>query len=87
MRSILFLSALVILVSCGGAKNKVIVMASGDVTAAENTITLEEGSSHNELEVFPTSPTLVVKEGTNSRNVELNGNGLFLLNLKKDTLV
>ena len=87
MRSILFASALVILASCGGAKNKVIVMASGDVSAAENTITLEQGSSHNELEVFPTAASLTVKEGDNSRTVELPGNGLFLLNLKQDTLV
>jgi type 1 fimbria pilin len=79
-----------LLASCGGGmKRKVIVYSNGTPTIAGNTITLSDKSSHNEVEMFPTDKTITVKfpdNVTQSFTVDGEGtDGLYILNLKKDT--
>jgi hypothetical protein len=80
------------LASCGGSVNrKVIVYSNGTPTIQENTITLTDRSGHNEVEFFPTDKTITVKfpdNVTQSFTVDGDGtDGLYILNLKKDTLI
>jgi hypothetical protein len=80
------------LASCAEAvKRKVIVYSNGTPTIEGNTITLADRNGHNEAEMFPTDKTLTVKlpdNVTTSFTVEGEGtDGLYILNLKKDTLI
>lgn len=72
--------------SSGGGK-KVLVMASGKVQVNGNVITLEPGSTHNEVSVEPDGDSIQVVAPTGTTGYSVKENGLFLLNLKKDTLV
>jgi len=93
MRIVLPAVALVfLLASCGGGvKRKVIVFSNGTPTIEGNTITLTDRSGHNEAELFPTDKTITVKfpdNVTESFTVEGEAtDGLYILNLKKDTLI
>ena len=81
-----------LLASCGGGVNrKVIVYSNGTPKIEGNTITLTDRSGHSEVEMLPTDKTITVKfpdNVTQSFTVEGEGtNGLYILNLKKDTLI
>lgn len=78
----------VFLASCssGGGK-KVLVMASGKVQANENTITLDPGTTHNELTVEPDGDKITVTTPSGNQDFDIKEPGIYLLNLKKDTLV
>jgi uncharacterized protein YcfL len=71
-------------------EKKVMIMASGKITVTDKTIALEPSFSHNEQEVVFTDDklTLGVKstDGTN-KTFDLSENGIYLLNLQKDTLI
>jgi hypothetical protein len=91
---VFFLTALtaVILASCGGAvKRKVIVYSNGTPTVDGNTLTLKSRSGHSETELRPTDKTLTVKmpgDVTETFTVDGDGtDGLYILNLKNDTLI
>ena len=90
MKSIFFLllPSIILLVSCssGGGK-KVMVMASGKIQVNGNTITLEPGTTHNEMTVEPDGDSIQVVSPSGNNGFSVKENGLYLLNLKKDTLV
>jgi len=92
---VFFLTVLsvVILASCGGGgvKRKVVVYSNGTPTVEGNTLTLKDRSGHAETELQPTDKTITVKfpgDVTQSFTVDGDGtDGLYILNLKKDTLI
>jgi hypothetical protein len=71
-------------------EKKVMIMASGKITVTDKTIALEPSFSHNEQEAVFTDDklTITVKsaDGTN-KTYDLTDNGIYLLNLQKDTLI
>jgi hypothetical protein len=85
--------AMAIFAACSpGVEKKVVIMASGKIQVDKNskTITLEPGTQHNEDELTLSSKDskITVKgypDGDTSFDVP--DNGLYLLNLKNDTLV
>ncbi|HSB93852.1 MAG TPA: hypothetical protein VLC28_12065, partial [Flavitalea sp.] len=91
---VFFLTALsgIMLMSCGGSiKRKVIVYSNGTPTVEGNTLTFKDRSGHAETEVHPTDKTITVNMPdavTQSFTVAGDGtDGLYILNLKKDTLI
>jgi hypothetical protein len=90
MKNISILLAIVIIAmfsSCSGGKKKVLVMASGKVQVNGNTVTLEPGTTHNELAFEPDGDSVIVVSPSGSAGFPVKEPGLYLLNLKKDTLV
>ena len=88
---LLGLATILLMISCGGVKRKVIVYSNGTPTIDGNNITLKSGSSHNEAEFYPTDKTISVMLPDNvKQSFTIDGDGtdgLFILNLKKDTLI
>jgi len=84
-----FLSFLLVagLASCSSESKKVVVMASGKVQVSGNTVTVEPGSTHNEVTVEPDGDSVIVNDGSSAKGYAVPQGGLYLLNLKKDTLV
>ena len=91
MKILLAAIAGLMLASCGGVKRKVIVYTNGTPTIEGNTITLSDRSGHNEVEFLPTDKTITVKlPGNVTQTFTVDGDGtdgLYILNLKKDTLI
>ena len=76
--------------SSSGGK-KVIVMSSGKMQLDEagKTITFEPGNQHNDLEIKLSSDekTITVKSPDGEKTYDVPDDGLYLLNLKSDTLI
>lgn len=83
--NLIYLLAVVMFVSCSGESKKVVVMASGKVAVNGNTVTLEPGTTHNEL-TFDAGDKVTVTSPAGNKDFEVKEPGLYLLNLKKDTL-
>ena len=84
---VLFISALtVFFYSCSGGGKKVIVMASGNIEVNGNSITLQPGTTHNEETVVPDGDKITVNSPSGNKDFDVKESGLYLLNLKKDTL-
>jgi hypothetical protein len=81
-------TAAAILASCSGGKKEVLVMGSGKLTLGENSVTIEPGSRHNEEKLLVSADKITVKgfEG-GDKEITVAEPGLYVLNLKKDTLV
>ena len=80
-------SALTLLAACGaGGGKKVVVMASGTVQVSGNTITLNPGSTHNEETFVPEGDKITVTGPAGNKEFDVKDAGLYLLNLKKDSL-
>lgn len=62
-------------------------MASGDIKINGNTITLEPGTRHNESSLNAKGDSIIVEAPSGTTAYAVEGPGLYLLNLKKDTLV
>lgn len=90
MKYLLFVTALIVIIfaSCasGGGK-KVVVMASGKIQVNGDNITLEPGTTHNEATIEPGGETITVSGPAGNNSFDVKEAGLYLLNLKKDTLV
>jgi len=76
----------IFLYSCSGGGKKVVVMASGTIKADGNTITLQPGTTHNEETIVPSGDKITVNAPSGSKEFDVRESGLYLLNLKKDTL-
>lgn len=90
MKSFLYLLSFAIaisLVACGGSGKKVKIMASGKITVSGTTIALEPGTTHNEQELTVSGDKITVTNGGVSTDYPVTEPGLYLLNLKTDTLV
>src|SRR5690349_19152735 len=73
--------------SCGGGGGKkVVVMASGSIKAEGDNITLTPGSTHNEQTISPTGDKITVTSPSGNKEYDVKEGGLYLLNLKKDTV-
>jgi hypothetical protein len=70
---------------------KIVVMSSGKIQVDQNakTITFEPGTQHNEgeLSLGPDDKSVTVKSTAGDKTFELPENGLYILNLKSDTLI
>jgi uncharacterized cupredoxin-like copper-binding protein len=90
--SYLFFATLVCLTACKGHEKKILVYASSDIQVDESKqhITVSEGTTHHEQELdFNTgSPvTLDVQFPQGKTSVTATDDGLYILNLKTDTVV
>jgi hypothetical protein len=72
--------------SCSGGGTKVVVMASGSIKVEGNTVTLQPGTTHNEQTISPSGNKITVNAPTGNKEFDVKEAGLYLLNLKKDTL-
>lgn len=88
---ILMLFVLAGLAGCGAkSMKKVIVMASGSITANGTSIELDPSLTHNEKELFFEDAKLnlsVKSKGGESKSFEITDNGIYVLNLQTDTLI
>jgi hypothetical protein len=84
--------AVLVLAACSsGIDKKVVVMSSGKIQVDNNTktITHQPGTQHNEAEISLSAndKTVTVKTAAGEKSYELPEAGLYLLNLKSDTLI
>jgi hypothetical protein len=83
-------SAVLVLLLAGCAEKsqkKVLVMASGNVQIKDNVITLEPGTTHTENEITVAVGKLTVTTPSGSSEFSVPETGLYILNIKSDTLV
>ncbi len=73
--------------ACGSGGKKVLVISSGNIEIGENQVTLGSGTKHNEKELFLTGDLLTVILPTGNLNLDVKEDGIYVLNLKTDTLV
>jgi hypothetical protein len=90
--SFLFMAVVVSLTACKGHEKKILIYASNDITVdeANEHVTVSEGSTHHEQELdFTTgSPvTLDVQSPAGKMSVTATDDGLYILNLKMDTVI
>lgn len=89
IQAILFsVSCLYFFAGCSeGQEKKVVVMASGKVQIKDNVITLEPGTTHTENEIVVTTSKLTVTTPSGPSEYAVPEAGLYILNIKNDTLV
>lgn len=88
MKTIFAILAILSITACGGGGGKkVLVMASGKIQSNGNTINLQPGTSHNELTFVPEGDSITVVSPSNTQGFSVKEDGLYVLNLKKDTIV
>ena len=76
------------MIACSGEDKQVLIMSSGSVKISGNTITLDPSTRHNEQKISVSDDKLnIVSPNGNSEVAVNNGGGLYILNLKTDTLV
>ncbi|HMF73963.1 MAG TPA: hypothetical protein VK616_20920 [Flavitalea sp.] len=80
-------ASIVLFTACSGGGKEVLVMGSGKLTLGENSVTIEPGSRHNEERLRVTGDKITVNGFPGVTEVPVTEAGLFILNLKKDTLV
>lgn len=90
--SFLFLTILVSLTACKGHEKKILVYASSDIQLDDSKqhITVSDGTTHHEQELdFATGNpvTLDVQAPQGKLSVTASDDGLYVLNLKMDTVV
>lgn len=85
-KNIIVFCAAVLLISCSGGGKKVVIMASGKIQVNGSTITLQPGSTHNEETIVPDGDKITVNAPSGNKEFDVKESGLYLLNLKKDTL-
>ncbi len=76
-----------LIISCSGKPKKVLIMASGKITVEGNTIKVEPGTRHNEELMIVQGDRISVNNGSTSTEHSVTEPGLYLLNIKNDTLV
>ena len=93
IKTAVVLMASTVLFSCGSSHSKrILVYASSDikVDASQKNITVTEGTTHHEKVLdFPGSGTITlnVESPTGKYSLEATDDGLYIANLKPDTLV
>ncbi|MFM9907777.1 MAG: hypothetical protein ACKVOW_00440 [Chitinophagaceae bacterium] len=78
---------LLVIASCGGKPKKVLIMASGKITVEGNMIKVEPGTRHNEELMIVQGDKISVNYGSTTTEHTVTEPGLYLLNIKNDTLV
>jgi hypothetical protein len=92
IQGFLIFTAAIVLSACGGAgsEKKIIVMASGTLKVNDKIIKLEPGFTHTEQElIFKEEKVTLQVESTDGvkKSLDITENGIFVLNLQKDTLI
>lgn len=64
-----------------------VIMASGKVQVTGDNVSLQPGTTHNEVTLEPEGNNITVTTPAGNSDFAVNEEGLYLLNLKKDTLV
>lgn len=85
--SFLIIGCMALLSACSGGGKKVLIMSSGKVQLNGNTITLQSGSTHTETTLVPSGDNISVVSESGTTDFTVKEPGLYILNLKKDTLV
>lgn len=87
--TVLFLAIICITLfsACSGGGKKVLIMSSGKVQINGNTITLQAGTTHTETTMTPDGDNISVVAESGPTDFPIKEKGLYILNLKKDTLV
>lgn len=83
---ITILSIALLLSACSGGGRKVLIMASGKVQVTGDVIKLNPGTQHNEETLVPSGESITVQYPDGEETFDVKEKGLYLLNLKKDTL-
>ncbi len=88
----LIAAAFMLFASCATHNKRVLIMASSDVQVdnSQKNITVSEGTTHHEkeLEFSGSDPiTISVQSPSGKFNLDADGDGLFIVNLKPDTVV
>ena len=87
MRLLLALATVVLFSACSSSGGrKVLVMSSGKVQASGNTVNLTPGTTHYEISFEPTADSIIVASPSGEERFAVKENGLYILNLKKDTI-
>jgi hypothetical protein len=81
------IASIALFTSCSGGSKEVLVMGSGKITLGENSVTIEPGSRHNEEKLRVTADKVTITGFAGATEVAVPEAGLYVLNLKKDTLV
>jgi lipopolysaccharide export system protein LptA len=82
------LLAIAMLAACSSAPSKkVVIMASGKLSANGDVVTYSPGTQHNEEKITLQGDKLTVKNGTESKDYPVPSAGTWLLNLQNDTLI
>jgi hypothetical protein len=82
------IASIALLTACsGGGGKEVLVMGSGKITLGENSVTIEPGTRHNEERLKVTADKVTINGFQGATEVAVPEAGLYVLNLKKDTLV
>ena len=63
-----------------------LIMASGSIKAEGDNITLTPGTTHNEQTITPTGDKITVNSPSGNKEFDVKNAGLYLLNLKNDTI-
>jgi hypothetical protein len=85
---LLSIASLCFLIGCSDKDvKKVLVMASGKVQVNENVITLDPGTTHTENEIPVTDGKVTVKTPSGSSDFTVAEKGIYILNIKNDTVV
>lgn len=87
--SFLGLVLVLLFAGCTQKGKKLIIMSSGAVSETGSTITVNPGNTHTEIiqDISSQLTMLTIKGFAGASSVELPENGLYVLNLKNDTLV
>jgi hypothetical protein len=82
---------LIVFAACNDTAKKVVVMSKGqpEINTNDNTITSKDGNSHEEKMFVLGSGSYTFKLNTpaGEATVELKDNGLYVINVKNDTIV
>lgn len=77
-----------VLFSCSDNTKRVLIMASGKVSVNKNNITLKAGTTHTEEYITIFDDNIQVNGPDGQQTIALSeGGGLYIINLKNDTLV
>jgi hypothetical protein len=90
IQTVLFLFVAAFFAACSSGEKRIVVMANGKVTVTDKTISIDPGMTHTEQEVVfkdeKTTITVKSSDGAN-KTFDLTDNGVYLLNLQRDTLI
>ncbi len=89
MRLIFAIATALVFSACAGENNsrKVLIMTSGKAEVNGDAITLQPGTTHNEIFLTPKTDSITVTSPQGTHGYSVKEPGLYLLNLKKDTIV
>ena len=85
-QELITLCFIVLLSACAGNGKRILIMASGKVQVSNNTVKLDPGTTHTEKEMNVTGDKITVSTPSGTTDFPVPENGLYVLNLKKDTI-